>query len=80
MAQIDTMFDSDFYPYSNDTSLQAYIERWTEGTYLQWKFDDDATENREWDVEWVYLFILTFALYLAVTAIINKIKQRKHKE
>lgn len=53
-------------------TLQAYIERWTECTYLQWKFDDAA--NREWDVEWVYLFILTFALYLAAAAIINKIK------
>ena len=63
---------------TTDTSLQAYIERWTEGSYLQWKFDDDA--NREWDVEWIYLFILTFALYLAAAAIINKIKQRKHKE
>ena len=64
-----------------DTSLQAYIERWAEGTYLQWKFDDAAAENREWNVEWIYLFILAFAIYLAAAAIINKIKQRKkHKE
>ena len=61
-------------------TLQAYIERWTEGTYLQWKFDDTAAENREWNVEWIYLFILAFILYLAAAAIINKIKQRKHKE
>lgn len=59
-------------------TLQAYIERWAEGTYLQWKFDDAA--KREWDVEWVYLFILAFAIYLAAAVIINKIKQRKHKE
>lgn len=58
-------------------TLQAYIERWAECTYLQWKFDDAA--KREWDVEWIYLFILAFAIYLAAAAIINKIKQRKNE-
>ena len=48
-------------------TLQAYIERWAEGTYLQWKFEDAA--KREWDVEWVYLFILAFILYIAAAAI-----------
>lgn len=63
----------------NDTdTLQAYIERWAESTQLQWEIEDAAAENREWDVEWIYLFILTFALYLAAAAIINKIKQRKN--
>lgn len=59
-------------------TLQAYIERWAEGTYLQWKFEDAA--KREWDVEWVYLFILAFILYIVVSAIIQNFKQRKHKE
>lgn len=57
-------------------TLQAYIERWTESTHLQWEIED-AAANRVWDVEWIYLFILAFALYLAAAAIINTIKQRK---
>ena len=62
----------------NDTdTLQAYIERWAESTQLQWEIEDAAAENRVWDVEWIYLFILAFALYLAAAAIINTIKKRK---
>lgn len=61
-----------------DTSLQAYIERWVEDTHLQWEFDDAAAENREWDAEWIYLFILAFILYLAAAAIIHKIKQQNN--
>lgn len=65
----------------NDTdTLQAYIERWAESTQLQWEIKDAAAENRVWDVEWIYLFILAFALYLAAAAIINKIKQRKNPD
>lgn len=60
-------------------TLQAYIERWAESTHLQWEIED-AAANREWDVEWIYLFILAFALYLAAAAIINKIKQRKNPD
>lgn len=62
----------------NDTdTLQAYIERWTESTHLQWEIED-AAANRVWDVEWIYLFILAFALYLTAAAIYHKIKQRKN--
>lgn len=65
----------------NDTdTLQAYIERWAESTQLQWEIEDAAAENREWDVEWVYIFILAFILYIAAAAITQKFKQRKHKE
>ena len=57
-------------------TLQAYIEQWVESTHLQWQIED-AAANRVWDVEWIYIFILAFALYLAAAAIYHKIKQRK---
>lgn len=64
----------------NDTdTLQAYIEQWVESTRLQWEIED-AAANRVWDVEWIYLFILAFILYLAAAAIIHNFKQRKNKE
>lgn len=65
----------------NDTdTLQAYIERWTESTHLQWEIEDAAAAQHVWDVEWIYLFILAFALYLAAAAIIHNFKQRKKQD
>lgn len=61
-----------------DTSLQASIERWAEDTYLQWKFDDAA--ERPWDVEYIYIFLGAFIVYLAASAIINKYKNNNKND
>ena len=60
-----------------DTSLQASIERWAEGTYLQWKFDDNT---QAWDDEWIYIFLGAFIVYLAASAIINKYKNNNKND
>lgn len=60
-------------------TLQAYIERWTGSTQLQWQIED-AANYAPWTVEWIYIFILAFALYLTAAAVIHNFKQRKNPD
>lgn len=50
---------------------------WAEGTYLQWKFDDNT---QAWDDEWIYIFLGAFIVYLAASAIINKYKNNNKND
>lgn len=60
-------------------TLQTYLEQYAESTQLQWQIED-AANYAPWTVEWIYIFILAFALYLFAAALIHNFKQRKNKE
>ena len=59
----------------NDT-LQAYFDRYAETTQLEWQIQDAA--ERQWDVEYIYIFICAILIFLGICAAVQKLKSKRN--